>query len=347
MPQCPAPNCGKVIGDRDPPPACDKGEDCGFRVVQRRATRSANPTLTWVNPFNGNAEKKAAEMIHSSIKKIQQAIAQQGAIYHYKLDGAESAIATYTDSSGASFEKPTSADNMHAEMCLAEQLLSGDVWKLEAGKITCATGAVSGMAFKTNVPHCGYCSVVLHVLGLPLTMASVTSHNKASEGIYPLPRQLVGDHAFLARMVGAGKNDRAAYEALKQILDVFVSGPRAGAWVLEIEGQRYASGEGASATPIVVTWNQIKAARIDTTTLLAGVWRSVWWALYAKAAVEPNANWTPGDSADASLSAPMSSSSSLNVASESGSVPSLTSGTLGPARNSHQGSKPGYHPYKK
>jgi hypothetical protein len=88
--------------------------------------------------------------------------------------------------------------------------------------------AVPPQDFITNQTHCGFCTMTLRVLGLPLTRPTRGNFNYAVHYNYQLPAQLMNDPMVLVRYLNSG---RYTHADLKKALNPLLSNDPS-SWVL-------------------------------------------------------------------------------------------------------------------
>ncbi|MEZ4297655.1 MAG: hypothetical protein R3B70_22030 [Polyangiaceae bacterium] len=182
--------------------------------------------------ISGQVKEAEIRRISGSIQRIQRSI---GRLSPYSTQGAQSATTTAT--SGRHRVVRTTADNMHSEMRAISDMLRGKHWQLEDGQIRTSDGEeVDGGDFRTPVPHCGHCTIMLSVLGLPLTTPTAGRYNMASNNNYPLPDEVKRSRDVVLRILNGGEDrpddsddedSKAGGEydlPLNRILDIFFPG---------------------------------------------------------------------------------------------------------------------------
>jgi hypothetical protein len=165
----------------------------------RERPQSARPSRTaWLpdSSVTGDKKRAAINFIKARIAGIVGTI-PRGDIGAYKMKGAQKA---HTHAGEQVFE---TSHQMHSEMmALAHQLETG-AWKLEGGKIVDKAGRpIPPSEFATEEPHCGQCTVLMRVLGLPLTKPTLGLGTKAGNHEYPVPKAIRTDKAVLDALTG-------------------------------------------------------------------------------------------------------------------------------------------------
>ena len=100
-------------------------------------------------------------------------------------------------------------------------MLDSGFWILQNGIITWKDGSlIDSSCFTTEEPHCGFCTLLLHILGLPLTKPTCGNYNQAVNCLYPLPVQVKRSPHVLARLLSG--SSYTAFHLLKKILNAFI-----------------------------------------------------------------------------------------------------------------------------
>ncbi len=122
-------------------------------------------------------------------------------------------------------------DNMHSEMCALDFMLENNYWVVMYGKVFKGNGQSIGTdEFVTTEPHCGFCTITLIILGLPLTRPTSGNHKMAVNNVYPIPKKLLKDPQFIIRFINSGSFE---HHKLKQLLNPFVN-KKPAEWLLKI-----------------------------------------------------------------------------------------------------------------
>lgn len=165
-------------------------------------------------------------------------------------------------------------DNMHSEMAALEYMLDEGLWRLYLGFVVDAeSNAIKPEDFRTVEPHCGFCTVILTVLGLPLGKATRGNYNLATNCNYPLPEQVRKDPHVLARLLGGSY---CAFSDVKRLLNSFVNDKR---WMLQImdgvvvDDDHYTSPE---PDDLVICWDQI----VKNEDVLSSLWAHIFKGIY-------------------------------------------------------------------
>ncbi|MBU3059264.1 hypothetical protein [Pseudomonas indica] len=221
---CTQQGCGKSWNAGEQFPLCITNP-CPLR--QYRDSQVQAPRFNAKTQIDVKFGEKSAGVV-ASIDKIRSDITQP--LQPYAMQGEEKATTTVTLPSGLT-ERYSTDTNMHSEMRALQAMLQRGYWVLRYGRVFLANGqAVPATHFVTDQPHCGFCTIVLAALGLPLTSPTSGNHKYGCNAIYPLPLQLRRDVMFIIRLINRGSME---YTALKRLLNVFVNAPAA-SWLLQI-----------------------------------------------------------------------------------------------------------------
>ncbi len=149
----------------------------------------------------------------------------------YDMQGAQSATTTVSANGVRRNYKTT--DNMHSEMCAIEDMFDRTQWTLYLGLViwTGTANLVTANQFTTSEPHCGFCTIMLEVLGLPHSNPSCGNYNSASNFVYPLPKAIREDVFVLARLLD--ENRHCGFNKIKAILNDLLNIPK-DKWLLQI-----------------------------------------------------------------------------------------------------------------
>jgi hypothetical protein len=245
---------------------------------------AANPEVaTFAIPtqlrFNSPATATVALASHASststsISLIQDAISNP--ITKYSMGGSMAATTTVTQPNGTERSFTTSSANMHSEMVALKYMLETGGWVLSLGAVQWAHDGskIAPSQFKTAEPHCGFCTVMLEVLGLPLGKPTKGNYNLACNFNYPLPPAVKEDPYVLARVLG---RSYCAFDRIKSVLNSFVSG-ESETWVLKImDGVTVNDHHYATPTQeLVHTWQKaLEKGQVNQ------VWEMVFKSIYS------------------------------------------------------------------
>lgn len=180
-------------------------------------------------------------VVKARIRALYTAI---GGLVPYDMGGAMAASTTVTPPAGAS-QAYVTRDTRHSEMVAIQDMLRNGQWVRQAGgNLTWAAGApITAAQFATNAPHCGYCTLTLRLLGLPLGAPTKGNYNLANNYNYLLPDPLARD----PRMIVAYRSAAAYADALfKQLLNLLVNNAPQD-WVLQLAGGAFVDDNGPLA----------------------------------------------------------------------------------------------------
>lgn len=136
--------------------------------------------------------------------------------------------------------------------------------------------SVTPEEFTTNVCHCGFCTITLQALGLPLGKPTKGNYNLAINYNYPLPRQL---HQYPFVFVRYQQKGIYEYRFLKQSLNPFI-GNEQKEWVLKIHDQLYVDDYGEVNqlnNRLIVDWS---SDIITRNSIITAIWTQIWRCLY-------------------------------------------------------------------
>lgn len=161
----------------------------------------------------------------------------------YDLGSAQQAH-THVDWNGVREEYATT-EQMHSEMVAVDEMLDGGHWRLTDDGSVVGVGdeEITVDDFRTDVPHCGFCTVMLHLLGLPIDQGRATkaNYNLAEHLGYRLPEEIEDSPVVLGRLLEGhappGHRDECLV-GIKERLDSFIWKPKPDHWALQV-GDRY------------------------------------------------------------------------------------------------------------
>ncbi|MGB3191324.1 MAG: hypothetical protein WBB43_18110 [Limnoraphis sp.] len=229
--------------------------------------------ISWnANPARKLAEKD--EAVKTSLRAIYSQITAQ--FVDYNMQGEQQAKTTVQTGEGISMEFKTK-DNMHSEICAIKYMLEQNKWHVAYGKIKKRNGMdVASNEFTTSLCHCGFCTVTLQVLGLPLGQPTTGNYNLANNYNYPLPQVLSQDPFVFVRYQQSGSYE---HRFLKQALNPFINNNR-DAWVLKINDNLYVDDNGLVADrngKLVLDWSDVIQ---NHSNCMREIWTQIWRCLY-------------------------------------------------------------------
>ncbi len=198
--------------DPDPhPPApkhkeVDPGDDDITQKSKRQRRAQTIPDVKGPDQFPRSEFSKCFTTAKAKIKK-------DGGFHEYQMGGAEKACTTVTMPGGAQ-KKFGTKDNMHSEMGATKSLLeSRHLTLIDVGYGVLTVGGEeyepTPDTFQTDVPHCGYCAIILTLFDLPLSVPTQGKFHFSSHLNYPIPEDFKRPRIILAALFCG---DRPAFE---------------------------------------------------------------------------------------------------------------------------------------
>jgi hypothetical protein len=168
---------------------------------------------------------------------INTIFGQIGGFGQYNLQGAQHATTTLTWPPNAPIVKNTT-NQQHSEMVALAAALPRDGhgwWQMNAaGQVVAVpAAAIGGANFATNQPHCGHCTIMLHILNLPLGTPTQGRYNQAVNLAYTVPRDMTHDINVLCRLHNSNQVGNASLGIIRGLIGEFVS-PNTGPWVMQV-----------------------------------------------------------------------------------------------------------------
>ncbi|MEQ8305673.1 MAG: hypothetical protein RIA09_03855 [Hoeflea sp.] len=229
-----------------------------------------------------------------SIAAIQAAIQRQRPFVHYHAGGAQQAQTTVNWPPAPPEEYNTHMQE-HSEMVAVAASTGGaaPIWRLDqAGHVVANNGAAIGHTnYFTDLPHCGYCTVMIWVLELPLGEPTAGRYNMAVNLEYPVPANVRDNVDVLTRLINGNTGGNAALIALKTMVNAFLQNDP-GEWVLQIGPGIFVSDtavtQAAPAGKLVLDWATeaaphrvfVAGTGFGQNTLLTTLWKVVWKGIY-------------------------------------------------------------------
>lgn len=175
-------------------------------------------------------------------EQIWPAIISKHEIGNYGT-GGEGKASTRVDWEGRCDHFETQ-DQMHSEMRALRYMLRHNTWQLtNDGQVKGAEGEeITTWNYSTNLTHCRFCTVMLHLLGLPIKSKYATKGNykKAGELNYQLPEEVRNSPVVLGRLLTGHSPPDYRDECLvtvKKALNSLLKAPRNEEWVLQVGDQ--------------------------------------------------------------------------------------------------------------
>jgi len=117
---------------------------------------------------------------------------------------------------------------MHSEMvALQDQLQTGPLNVGADGRISAGGDPVPAAQFATNMPHCGFCTFLLSILGMPLGLGTKGKSNLGYQS-YPVPLSIKQEPKVLVNILG--------FRLLKEMIGI-LTGRNVDNFVLTIPGE--------------------------------------------------------------------------------------------------------------
>lgn len=212
--------------------------------------------------------------------------------------GAEQATTRVEPPDGSAEKTFSTTDGMHSEMVALGAMLSGNDWRLTDDDRVESAGAspITTESFRTDEPHCRFCSVFLKLLDLPIRDGKATkgNYNLAGNLTYSLPSAVRENPVVLGRVLNGNRSKAESLARVREELDVLINND-SGSWVLRIDRadgtQTFVTEDGVVDSAdgrLVVTWSGTADGRsIDVQALdRPGSARQYLWRLAFKGIYE-------------------------------------------------------------
>ncbi|OCW58458.1 hypothetical protein [Hoeflea olei] len=252
------------------------------------------PRIRWKAQLTAQDLAPLVTIASASIVTIQTAIRTQQAFVQYDAGGAQRAITTVNWPPNGPQRYATTMQR-HSEMvALAGSTAAAPpppIWSVNAGGTVVANNGnqITGANYVTDLPHCGYCTVMLWAVGLPLGAPTKGRYNYAVNLEYSLPADVSNNVQLLARMFNGNAGGNAALIRLKSMINPFLQNA-SGEWVLQI-GQVFVSDTAVTgaAPPATLTldWTEASGHQVDVNvqhfgrnTLLVTLWKIIFKGIY-------------------------------------------------------------------
>ncbi|MBU4527885.1 MAG: hypothetical protein KUA43_12765 [Hoeflea sp.] len=252
------------------------------------------PRIRWKATLTAQELAPLIAIADASIAAIQADIQQQHAFVPYHAGGAQQAVTT-VNWPPAGPQRYTTHMQEHSEMVAVASSTGGvaPIWAVNAGGHVVANNGVQiqHANYFTDLPHCGYCTVMLWVLDLPLGAPTEGRYNLAVNLEYTVPANVLNNVDLLSRLLNANAGGNAALIVLKKMINPFLQNQPA-EWVLQVAPGVFVSDTAvtAAAPPatLVLDWTTEAAPhRVDVNvqyfgknTLLVTVWKIVYQGIY-------------------------------------------------------------------
>jgi len=247
--------------------------------------------IRWKAQVNSQEIDPLLDIARASISRIQAAIEAQKAFVPYSTEGAQHAVTTVSWPPAAPDHYGTTMQQ-HSEMvALAASTAPVPIWQVDAnGYVVALTGdTITGANYFTNLPHCGYCTVMLWVLGLPLGAPTAGRYNLAVNLEYTVPANVLNNVDVLSRLLNSNQGGDPALIVLKRMVNVFLQN-RPAEWVLQVGAQFVTDNAVLNAAPagtIALDWTVAAGHMVDVNvqyfgnhSLLVTLWKIVYQGLY-------------------------------------------------------------------
>lgn len=226
----------------------------------------------------------------TSIGAIQNAI---GTFSPYSTHGEQGAKTTVNWPPSQPIQYSTTAQE-HSEMVALEGSFGRGIWRVDAnGNVVAVNGyQINFTNYNTDLPHCGYCTIMLYMLNLPSGTDTKGRYNLAVNLEYMMPITVVDSFNLLARMVSSNAGGNAGWIAVKKMVNAFISTPTSAEWVLKV-GASYVSDTAVTQNQPPLTesleWTEAKAHSVDVNvmyfgrnSLLKTLWKVIYQGIYDK-----------------------------------------------------------------
>jgi hypothetical protein len=238
-------------------------------------TKSGSATRTAINGVRRSIAKPLIKYTMTTTSTVdpkraksapEKGKSNQSAITVVKFRGSRGKVTT---------ESYTTTLQQHSEMVALEAGLDSERFRLVDGQVRLPDRTpVPASAFQTELPHCGFCTIILQAAGLPLSKPTAGNGTMACNFNYPLPERLRTSAAFYARLLGESTG-ADGWGALKKLLNAFIGG---GVWVLQAEGRSVADPEASAGDGFIIRWEEVVAR--DHGELLKQLWAHICQAIY-------------------------------------------------------------------
>jgi hypothetical protein len=245
------------------------------------------PRIRWKATLGGQDIDPMLTTTTNSIDRIQRAIGQ---FVPYNAGGAQQAVTTVSWPPAPPVASATT-QQQHSEMvALGKTLAPPAIWQLDnIGQVAAINGnAIDGINYFTNLPHCGYCTIMLYVLSLPRGLSTKGRYNLAVNLEYTVPDDVFNNFNLLARLVNSNTIGTTGWVVIKNMINPFIQNDSA-EWVLEVEG-RFVTDTTVEADPgeaTVLAWTDAKSHRVDVNvnhfgknSLLTTLWKFIYQGIY-------------------------------------------------------------------
>lgn len=249
------------------------------------------PRIRWKAQLSSQDLAPLVTIANNSIATIQAAIQVAHHFVPYNAGGQQQAVTTVTWPPAGPRPYSTTMQ-VHSEMvALAGSTAAPPIWQVNAGGHVVAVNgnAIAGGNYFTNLPHCGYCTVMLWVLGLPIGAATAGRYNFAVNLEYSVPANVRDNVEVLSRLFNSNVGGNPALIMLKSIINAFLQNDPA-TWALQV-GTVYVTDAGVFNQPPlgleVLDWANAVSHPVDVNethfgqnSLLITLWKIIYKGLY-------------------------------------------------------------------
>ena len=252
------------------------------------------PRIRWKAQLGAQDLAPLVATASASIVAIQAAIDAHQAFVPYNAGGAQQAVTTVNWPPQAPARYATTMQR-HSEMvALAASTAAAPpppIWDVNADGVVVANNGhvITGANYVTNLPHCGYCTVMVWMLGLPLGLPTAGRYNFAINLEYSVPANVFNNVELLARLFNSNAGGNAALIRLKRMVNPFLQNPSA-EWVLQIGAVFVSDAAVTPAAPpgaLILDWTEAAGHPVDVNvqnfgrnTLLTTLWKIVYQGIY-------------------------------------------------------------------
>lgn len=252
------------------------------------------PRLRWKARLGAQDLAPLVTIARNSIAAIQAAIQAQQAFVPYTAGGAQQAVTTVNWPPAAPDHYATTMQQ-HSEMVALGASTAAPppppIWQVDnAGHVVANNGhAIGGANCVTNLPHCGYCTVMLWMLNLALGAPTAGRYNLAVNLDYTVPANVFYNITVLSRLVNANAGGDPALIVLKLMINAFIQNASA-TWALQV-GAHYVTDAAVLAAPPagleILDWTDAIGHPVDVNvqhfgqnSLLTTLWKIVYQGIY-------------------------------------------------------------------
>ncbi len=252
------------------------------------------PRIRWKARLSAQELAPLIATAEISIAAIQAAIQQHRPFVHYHAGGAQKAETT-VNWPPAPPERYATAMQEHSEMVAVAASTGGaaPIWALDqAGHVVANNGAaIQHTNYFTDLPHCGYCTVMIWVLDLPLGEPTAGRYNLAVNLEYTVPANVRDSVDVLTRLLNGNQGGNAALIVLKTMVNAFLQTASTDC-VLQIAPGVFVSDTAVTNAPpaatLVLDWAteaaphpvDVNETHFGQNSLLTTLWKIVWKGIF-------------------------------------------------------------------